>query len=210
MVSLKRSRENFLDLYSGIIYTLAVIAVWVYFFAWTQGVPAKMAFSITRLAPDVEPHGTSVFLFLLAVIAPLLWIAIVFWRLFKHPVFSWRGAWMAGTGLTAVWIIVMSLFVNLIDGARSMKPIVDNFKAVAVENKIPLDKIGASHLTLSNIAAFNYWGGVNFDKQADAPWILRAVDRDYDENTLDLRYEVVDVFQGRPRSSEKFLLIRRK
>ena len=117
---------------------------------------------------------------------------------------------MAGTGLTAVWIIVMSLFVNLIDGARSMKPIVDNFKAVAVENKIPLDKIGASHLTLSNIAAFNYWGGVNFDKQAEAPWILRAVDRDYDENTLDLRYEVVDVFQGRPRSSEKFLLIRRK
>ena len=106
---------------------------------------------------------------------------------------------MAGTGLTAVWIIVMSLFVNLIDGARSMKPIVDNFKAVVVENKIPLDKIGASHLTLSNIAAFNYWGGV-----------LRAVDRDYDENTLDLRYEVVDVFQGRPRSSEKFLLIRRK
>ena len=132
-----------------------MIAVWVYFFAWTQGVPAKMAFSITRLAPDVEPHGTSVFLFLLAVIATLLWIAIVFWRLFKHPVFSWRGAWMAGTGLTAVWIIVMSLFVNLIDGARSMKPIVDNFKAVAVENKIPLDKIGASHLTLSNIAAFN-------------------------------------------------------
>jgi hypothetical protein len=63
---------------------------------------------------------------------------------------------------------------------------------------------------LSNIAAFNYWGGVNFDKQADAPWILRAVDRDYDENTLDLCYEVVDVFQGRPRSSEKFLLIRRK
>ena len=210
VVSLKHSRKNFLDLYSGIIYTLAVIAVWVYFFAWTLGVPAKMAFSITRLAPDVEPHGTSVFLFLLAVIATLLWIAIVFWRLFKHPVFSWRGAWMAGTGLTAVWIIVMSLFVNLIDGARSMKPIVDNFKAVAVENKIPLDKIGASHLTLSNIAAFNYWGGVNFDKQADAPWILRAVDRDYDENTLDLRYEVVDVFQGRPRSSEKFLLIRRK
>ena len=30
VVSLKRSRENFLDLYSGIIYTLAVIAVWVY------------------------------------------------------------------------------------------------------------------------------------------------------------------------------------
>lgn len=210
VVSLKRSRENFLDLYSGIIYTLAVIAVWIYFFAWTEGVPAKMAFSLTRLAPEVEPHGTSVFLFFLAVTATVLWIAIVFWRLFKHPVFSWRGAWMAGTGLTAVWIIVMSLFVNLIDGARSMKPIVDNFKAVVVENKIPLDKIGASHLTLSNIAAFNYWGGVNFDKQADAPWILRAVDRDYDENTLDLRYEVVDVFQGRPRSSEKFLLIRRK
>ena len=76
VVSLKRSRENFLDLYSGIIYTLAVIAVWVYFFAWTQGVPAKMAFSITRLAPDVEPHGTSVFLFLLAVIATLLWIQL--------------------------------------------------------------------------------------------------------------------------------------
>jgi hypothetical protein len=54
VVSLKRSRENFLDLYSGIIYTLAVIAVWIYFFAWTEGVPAKMAFSLTRLAPEVS------------------------------------------------------------------------------------------------------------------------------------------------------------
>lgn len=83
VVSLKRSRENFLDLYSGIIYTLAVIAVWIYFFAWTEGVPAKMAFSLTRLAPEVEPHGTSVFLFFLAVTATVLWIAIVFWRLFN-------------------------------------------------------------------------------------------------------------------------------
>lgn len=72
VVSLKRSRENFLDLYSGIIYTLAVIAVWIYFFAWTEGVPAKMAFSLTRLAPEVEPHGTSVFLFFLAVTATVL------------------------------------------------------------------------------------------------------------------------------------------
>lgn len=84
-----------------------------------------------------------------------------------------------------------------------MKPIVDNFKAVVVENKIPLDKIGASHLTLSNIAAFNYWGGVNFDKQADAPWILRAVDRDYDENTLDLRYRSCLMFSKAVREAAK-------
>lgn len=210
VVSLKRSRENFLDLYSGIIYTIAVIVTWVYFFAWTQGEPAKMAFSITRLAPKVEPHGTSAFLFILAVAATILWVGIVCWRLFKHPVNVWRGAWMAGSGLTAVWVIVMSLFVNLIDGARSMVPIVKDVSERMAQLNISKDSISASDLSLSNIAAFNYWGSIHFSDASSAPWQLRAVDKDFNVQTLSgSGYEPIGVFSGRPRSSEKFVLLRK-
>lgn len=211
VVSLKRSRENFLDLYSGIIYSLAIVVVWLYFFAWTQGTPVKMAYSLTRLAPEVSPHGTSVFLFILAAAATSLWIAIVFWRLFKHPVNAWRGAWMAGSGLTAVWVIVMSLFVNLIDGARSMRPIVNEVSARMAQLDISKEALCASNLSLSNIAAFNYWGNIHFTSPASASWQLRAVDKNFNVETLaDGDYEPVSVFSGRPRSSEKFLLLRKK
>ena len=205
IVSLKRSKENFLDLYSGVVFTLAVIASWLYFFAWTTGTPVKMAYSLTRLAPHAV-HRTSIFLFILAVLVTIAWIAMVVWRLRKHPSYAWRGAWLSAAGLTAVWIITMSLFVHLIDGARSLKHPVQN-----VERTLrPLIEQGScinqKKLSVSDMGAFLYWGNIKFTPGDSCPYRLEAIDSSDLSPLFANRANVVDIFNARPRSSYRFIL----
>ncbi len=76
IVSLKHSEENVLDTYAIVVYTLAIGAVWFYFYAWTQGEPEKMAYSLTRLAPNITEHGTSGILLILALVMTVAWLAL--------------------------------------------------------------------------------------------------------------------------------------
>lgn len=209
VVSLKRSKENFLDLYSGIIYSLAVIVVWIYFYAWTQGTPAKMGYSITRLAPGAG-HGTSAFLLSLAALATFLWFTIVFWRLKKHPVNYWRGAWMSASGLTAVWIVVLSLFNPVIEGARSVRPIAESVRFYANKFNVRLSELGERNLPMGDIAAVNYWGKIKFTSQPRPQWILTAVEKGkLLPYPLRDEYRVLTEIPGRPRSALVYLLMER-
>lgn len=206
VVSLKRSKENFIDLYSGIVFTLAILVAWIYFFAWISGEPTKMAYSLIRLAPQAK-HGTSIFLFILAVAASLVWICAVLWRFFQHPIFVWRGAWLSALGLTSVWIVVMALFINLIDGARSLEPIVDAVHSAIQKDVKSPDCISEDGLSLSERAAFNYWGALNFDSSGNCPVQLRKVPL---EDISAEGWNVIDIIRGRPRSDTHFLLLRKQ
>ena len=184
--------------------------MWFYFYAWTQGEPEKMAYSLTRLAPNVTEHGTSGILLILALVMTVAWLALVFWRLFRRPIYIWRGALLNGAGLTAVWVIVMSLFVSLIDGASSMQPIADSAaKALAAEGA-KSGTVAQYNLTKSDIAAFNYWGGISFNEEEQPEWVVASVNADSEEAPESLSdYRAVKVIEGRPRSGKQFLILQK-
>lgn len=102
------------------------------------------------------------------------WLALVFWRLFRRPIYIWRGALLNGAGLTAVWVIVMSLFVSLIDGASSMQPIADNAaKVLATEGA----KAGLSRsTTLPRAISLHSTIGAAFPltKEEKPEWVVQA------------------------------------
>lgn len=210
IVSLKHSEENVLDTYAIVVYTLAIGAVWFYFYAWTQGEPEKMAYSLTRLAPNITEHGTSGILLILALVMTVAWLALVFWRLFRRPIYIWRGALLNGAGLTAVWVIVMSLFVSLIDGASSMQPIADSAAKVLAAEGAKSGTVAQYNLTKSDIAAFNYWGGISFNEEEQPEWVVASVNADSEEAPESLSdYRTVKVIEGRPRSGKQFLILQK-
>ena len=52
--TLRRAADNAIDWFSLVLFTLALIAIWVYFGAWNAGVPPKMAASVARLVPGLD------------------------------------------------------------------------------------------------------------------------------------------------------------
>ena len=164
-----------------------------------------MAYSLIRLAPQAK-HGTSVLLFIFAILASLTWICAVLWRFFKHPVYVWRGAWLSALGLTCVWVVVMALFIHLIDGARSLEPVVHGVQAAIQKDFKSPDCIEENGLSLSERAAFNYWGAIDFDTTGKCPIQLRKVS--LGQIAVE-GWDVLDIVSGKPRSDYHFLLLKK-
>lgn len=205
LASAKRSKENILDLFSGIIFTLGLLVIWVYFFAWYTGTPTKMAYSITRLAPAVAPH-INAFGFTAAAAATVFWGWLAYWRFFKHPIYLWRGAWMAACGLTAAWITVMGLFGSLVDGARSMEYTENVFSSALHKIESENGCVSGDRLTLSDRAAFNYYSHIRFSEPGSKQCKYELVKVDAKYALTENNEKVLASIHGRPRSSTIYLL----
>lgn len=210
LISVKKSKENILDLFSGIVFTIGLIVVWIYYFAWTTGYFAKMAYSLRRLAPAVTP-GTSYLLLAIAAAATLFWLAVVGWRLFKHPVVAWRGTWLSACGLTASAIVVCSLFLPIFNGARTMEYTVAAIKTTFDANSKPGDCIEAINLSSSDRAAFYALANLPFGKPGQqCTFALKTIDfGGSPAGAVTDKWEVLTNVPGRPRSDERYQLLKR-
>ncbi len=210
LISVKKSKENFLDLFSGIVFTLGLIVVWIYYYAWSTGHFTKMAYSLRRLAPEVTP-GTSYLLLIIAAAATIFWIALVFWRLFKHPVVAWRGTWLSACGLTVSAIVVCSLFLPIFNGARTMEYSVAAIKTSFDSNRKPGDCVEAIGLSLSDRAAFYALADIPFGTPGQkCSFAIKTIQVSGSPvgAVLD-NWEVLANVPGRPRSHERYQLLRR-
>jgi hypothetical protein len=73
--TLRRAADDAIDWFSMALFSLALTAVWLYFIAWNLGVPPKMAGSVARIVPGLEPSvplGPT----LLALVATAAWIVL--------------------------------------------------------------------------------------------------------------------------------------
>lgn len=205
LASAKRSKENILDLFSGIIFSLGLMVIWAYFIAWYTGTPAKMAFSITRLAPAVAPHINAVG-FAAAAAATVFWGWLAYWRFFKHPIYLWRGAWMAACGLTAAWITVMGLFGSLVDGARSMEYTENVFSSALLRIESENGCVSGDRLSLSDRAAFNYYSHIRFSELGSKQCKYELIKVDAKSSLTKNNEKALASIHGRPRSSTIYLL----
>lgn len=116
--TLRRTADNAIDWFSLALFTLALVAIWLYFGAWNSGFPPRMAESVTRLVPGLEP-AAPVLATLVGLSATAAWIVLARWRVRVRPPMLWRGPFLAAGGLTVVWVVVVAMFGAPIDYARS-------------------------------------------------------------------------------------------
>lgn len=120
--TLKRSVSALIDWFSVLFFTSAAVVIWVIWVAMMTGVPSKPAANVARLAPGFQPEFGGL-AFALATASTLIWLAVVAWRLGRHPTMIWKSMVLPATGGVLCWLLLMTLWLPLLDYGRSYGPI---------------------------------------------------------------------------------------
>jgi hypothetical protein len=166
----RRSVAALIDWFTLLFFSGSAIIIWVIWVAMQTGVPAKPAANVARLAPGFVPHF-SLAPFLFALTATLAWAWLVRWRTGRHRAALWKTLVLPAGGAALCWMLVMTLWLPVLDFARSYVPQVD---AVAERVGQP-GCISELALGRPHIAALRYHGNFNVQPLIGGPpchWLL--------------------------------------
>jgi 4-amino-4-deoxy-L-arabinose transferase-like glycosyltransferase len=116
--TLKRSVASLIDWFTLLFFTSCGIIIWVVWIAMQTGVPQQPAANVAKLAPGFEP-SFSWFTFLMALAATTAWAWLVKWRAGGHRAAVWKSLVLPAGGAILCWLLLMTLWLPLLDYARS-------------------------------------------------------------------------------------------
>jgi 4-amino-4-deoxy-L-arabinose transferase-like glycosyltransferase len=151
--TLRRSASAAIDWFSMTFFTISVIFIWAMYVALQTGVPAQWAHNVAKLAPGFEPRFSAGAL-AFAVVGTVAWVALVRWRTGRSRHALWKSMVIPAGGVALCWLMLMTLWLPLLDYARSYRPVVDRATA----------HVGASHciaaqnFSLAALASFEVMG----------------------------------------------------
>jgi len=161
--TLKRSASAAVDWFSMFFFTLAALTIWVVYVAMQSGLPAKTAANVAKLAPGFEAPFSALAL-TVAVVGTLAWVAVVRWRTGRHREALWKSLVLPAGGVALCWLLLMTLWLPLLDYARSARPFVTR---LAVH--VPAEAcIAAPGLAPATVAALEHFGRWRVEARADA------------------------------------------
>lgn len=119
----KRQGSAAIDWFSIFFFSTAALFIWFMYVAMQTGWPAKPAANVMRLAPGYAPQF-SVTALGLGLAGTLGWLALVRWRTARqvHPL--WKSLVLPAGGVVLCWLLLMTLWLPLLDYARSYRPVV--------------------------------------------------------------------------------------
>ena len=120
--TLKRSVASLIDWFTLLFFTTCAIAIWVIWIAMQTGIPRQPAANVAKLAPGFEP-SFSLLAFASALAATLAWAWLVRWRTGAHRAAIWKSLVLPAGGATLCWLLLMTLWMPLLDYARSLAPL---------------------------------------------------------------------------------------
>lgn len=176
--TLKRSVASLIDWFTLIFFTGCGVIVWVVWIAMQTGTPRQPAANVARLAPGFEPT-LSFFTFLVAAAATLAWVWLVRWRAGANRAAIWKSLVLPAGGATLCWILLMTLWLPLLDFARSYGAISRQVAGLVEKSKC-VEILGIS---TGQAAAFQYHGGLDLrhtGREATCPFLI--VDSDAQES----------------------------
>jgi 4-amino-4-deoxy-L-arabinose transferase-like glycosyltransferase len=153
--TLKRATTSAIDWFSVFAFSIAALLVWVIYAAFITGTPAKPAANIARLAPGFEGAFSAV-PFAIAVAGTLAWIALVRWRTGRHRAALWKSLVLPAGGVALAWLLLMTLWLPLLDYARSNRPWVARI-APHVPAKACVDAPGYSRAAVASLEQYGRW-----------------------------------------------------
>lgn len=173
--TLKRSVAALVDWFTLVFFSGCAFIIWVIWFAMQTGFPARPAANVARLAPGFEPNF-SLLLFAIALVATLAWAWLVMWRVGRHRAVIWKSLVLPAGGATLCWLLLMTLWLPLLDFARSNEPLV--WRTMVIMKQQP-SCVVVHGLNRSQIASFKFHGKLTMktsDKGNTCPWLI--VDKD--------------------------------
>ncbi|SDZ97857.1 hypothetical protein [Variovorax sp. YR216] len=170
----RRSVAALIDWFTLLFFSGSAIIIWVIWVAMQTGVPAKPAANVARLAPGFVPQF-SLAPFIFALTATLAWAWLVRWRTGRHRAALWKTLVLPAGGAALCWMLVMTLWLPVLDFARSYVPQVNAIaERVGQPGCISELALGRPH-----IAALRYHGNFNVQPLVGGPpcpWLLVSPD----------------------------------
>ncbi|MBU2407331.1 MAG: hypothetical protein KKC79_01635, partial [Gammaproteobacteria bacterium] len=117
----RRSAAALIDWFTLLFFSGLAITIWVIWVAMLTGVPAKPAANVAKLAPGFVPEFSAV-AFVFALTATIAWGWLVRWRTGRHRAALWKTLVLPAGGAALCWTLLMTLWLPLLDYARSFVP----------------------------------------------------------------------------------------
>jgi hypothetical protein len=162
----KRQGAAAIDWFSIFFFSITALFIWLMYGAMHTGWPAKPAANVAKLARGYVPEFSLIAL-CLAVVGTLAWLALVRWRTRRqvHPL--WKSMVLPAGGIVLCWMLLMTLWLPLLDYARSYRPVVDrmlpSLRLTSPQACIAVR--GASHALVASLEVFS---GLRYDARPDA------------------------------------------
>lgn len=161
--TLKRSVASLIDWFTLLFFTGCALIIWVVWIAMQTGVPRQPAANVAKLAPGFEP-SFSWLAFGFAVFATLAWTWLVKWRASAQRAALWKSLVLPAGGATLCWLLLMTLWLPLLDHARSNAPISRQI-AHLIDKKSCVEIYGVGS---AQAAALQYHGGLDLRQTTPA------------------------------------------
>lgn len=168
--TLKRSVASLIDWFTLLFFTGCAIIIWVVWIAMQTGVPRQPAANVAKLAPGFEP-SFSWFAFLAAVAATLAWTWLVKWRAGAQRAAIWKSLVLPAGGTTLCWLLLMTLWLPLLDYARSSAPMSRRIASLVDKNAC----VEIYGVESAQAAALQYHGQLELRQataQASCPYLI--------------------------------------
>ncbi|MES2187874.1 MAG: hypothetical protein V4505_25205 [Pseudomonadota bacterium] len=176
--TLERSVGALIDWFTLLFFTGAAIVIWVVYIAMQTGWPHQPAANVARLAPGFVASFSPLAL-ALALAATLAWGLLVRWRAGRQRHALWKSVVLPAGGAALAWLLLMTLWLPLLDYARSYAPQVQ--RVVSLMGSRPDQPAGCAEFrgfSRSQIAAFQFHGNLVLHPvgEAHCGWLLVDAD----------------------------------
>jgi hypothetical protein len=120
--TLRRSVSALIDWFSVLFFSASAVIIWVVWMAMVTGYPKQPAANVARLAPGFTAEF-GVIAFSVASLGTVAWLAVVAWRMGRHPPVIWKSLVLPATGGVLCWLLLLTLWLPLLDYGRSYGPL---------------------------------------------------------------------------------------
>ncbi len=157
--TLKRSVSAAIDWFSVFFFSALGFAIWFIFSAMHTGVPAKIAANVFKLAAPGFKPSFSWLSVLIAALGTLAWLFLVRWRTSRHQHALWKSLVLPACGVAMCWMLLMTLWLPVLDHARSYRSLVERVARKLPENA----SVAAPGANVALLTALQYFGHLKVD-----------------------------------------------
>ncbi len=167
--TLRRSVSALIDWFTLIFFSSSALIIWIVWLAGVTGWPPQPAANLARLLPGLS-IGFSWLSALLALAGTWAWVSVVAWRVGRHRSVIWKSLVMPASGAALCWLLLMTLWMPMLDYARSYAPLVRNVTVLMGHPAC----VQAQGLSQAQMAALKYHGPMEIDLQGDmaCDWLV--------------------------------------
>jgi len=156
--TLQRSTAAAIDWFSVFFFSACALGIWVIYVAMQTGIPRQPAANVAKLVVGYTPTF-SLLALLFAIVGTVAWLWLVRWRTGRHRDPLWKSLVLAASGVALCWLLLMTLWLPLLDYARSYRPLMDR-----IAMHVPRDAcISGRGLPRGQLVALEHYVGYRVD-----------------------------------------------